>query len=76
MNWLEVQSSNVAAIAYDADIYMLAIRYRDGSVYICPNVSPTAFGTLATAERTRRPMRSPRSTSAWLKPAVSRARIS
>jgi hypothetical protein len=49
MNWLEVQASNVAAIAYDADIYTLAIRYRDGSVYICPNVSATTFGSLATS---------------------------
>ena len=49
MNWLEVQASNVAAIAYDADIYTLAIRYRDGLVYVCPNVSATAFGALATS---------------------------
>jgi KTSC domain len=49
MNWLEVQSSNVAAIAYDADIATLAVRYKDGAVYVRPNVTATQFGALMTA---------------------------
>lgn len=50
MTWLDVQSSNVGAIAYDADIATMAVRYKDGSVYVRPNVTATQFGALATAQ--------------------------
>jgi hypothetical protein len=49
MNWLEVQSSNVAAVAYEPEIATLTVRYKDGSVYVLPNVTATQFGALMTA---------------------------
>jgi hypothetical protein len=49
MNWLEVYSSNVAAVAYESDIATLTVRYKDGSVYVRPNVTATQFGALMTA---------------------------
>jgi len=49
MQMIEVQSSNVAAVGYDADIATLAVRYKDGSLYIRPNVTATEFGALVTA---------------------------
>lgn len=49
MIWLEVQSSNIAAIGYDADIATLGVRYKDGAVYVRPNVTATQYGALMTA---------------------------
>ena len=49
MNWIKVQSSHVDALAYDADIQTLAVRYLDGAVYIRPNTSTSAFGEALTA---------------------------
>jgi len=49
MNWIEVQSSNVAAVAYEPDIATLAVRYKNGSVYVRPNVTATQYGALMTA---------------------------
>jgi hypothetical protein len=49
MEMIEVQSSNVAAIGYDPDVLVLAVRYRDGHLYVRPNVSPGTWAALLAA---------------------------
>jgi hypothetical protein len=46
MQWSKVESSNVAEVAYDPDIRAMGVRYRDGSTYIRPNVSPDTWAAL------------------------------
>jgi hypothetical protein len=45
-----VQSRNVAQVAYEPDVLVLAIRYRDGHLYIRPGVTPEQFAALLAAE--------------------------
>ena len=46
MVWIDVDSSNVAKIGYDADTLTLGVRYRDGHLYIRPNISVATYGAL------------------------------
>lgn len=49
MTMIDVQSSNVAAIGYDPDVCVLAVRYRDGHLYVRANVQPDAWAALQAA---------------------------
>jgi lysyl-tRNA synthetase class 2 len=40
LTWTAVQSSNVAAVAYQPDFAYLWVRFRNGSVYLYEQVSP------------------------------------
>jgi len=45
INWIEVESSNLDAVAYRGD-YGLLVRFKVGTVYRYPDVSPATFNDL------------------------------
>ena len=40
MNWQDVESSNIAAIGYDAATRTLGVRFKNGGTYHCLGVEP------------------------------------
>ena len=49
MQMIEVQSSNVAAIGYDPDVHTLAVRYRDGHLYVMSGIQSVQYADLMAA---------------------------
>ena len=50
MQMTDVRSSNVAAIGYDPDCCVLAVRYRDGRLYVAANIHPDQHAALMASE--------------------------
>jgi hypothetical protein len=50
MNWQDVESSNVAAIGYDAATKTLGVRFKGGGTYHCLGVEPAAHAAFLAAE--------------------------
>jgi hypothetical protein len=50
LNWISVESSNLAAIAYQPDSYELFIAFLDGSVYVYDSVPIEEYQGLLGAE--------------------------
>lgn len=49
MTMIDVESSNIKAVGYDPDIYVLAVRYHDGALYIRPGCPPDTYARLMAA---------------------------
>jgi len=46
LKWVEVESSNISAVAYDNDTSILGVKFTSGSVYSYSDVSPDIFETM------------------------------
>lgn len=50
IEWVEVDSSNVKAVAYDPATEILAVRFANGGLYSYADVTQTVFTGLAGAQ--------------------------
>lgn len=50
MEWVAVQSSNVAAVGYDAERRVLGVRFSNGSEYEYRDVPESVYTNFLTSE--------------------------
>lgn len=50
LDWQTVDSSNVSAVAYDADFQRLYIQYKGGSTYVYEDIPSNVWQSLLSAD--------------------------
>lgn len=50
IDWQEVQSSNISAIAHNARLHTVCVKFRNGGLYTYMGVSDEIYLNLANAE--------------------------